>query len=43
MKLELNMKYCETVYRRYRKSSKESKGKILDELKKGGNKSPSAL
>ena len=32
MKLELNMKYCETVYRRYRKSSKESKGKILDEL-----------
>jgi hypothetical protein len=26
------MKYCETVYRRYRKSSKESKGKILDEL-----------
>jgi len=26
------MKYLETVYQRYRKSSKESKGKILDEL-----------
>jgi len=32
MKLELRMKYCETVYRRYRKASKESKGRILDEL-----------
>jgi len=26
------MKYLETVYQRYRKFSKESKGKILDEL-----------
>jgi len=32
MSLELRMKYCESVYRRYRKASKESKGKILDEL-----------
>jgi len=32
MKLELRMKYLETVYQRYRKSSKGSKGKILDEL-----------
>ena len=32
MKLELQMKYLETVYQRYRKSSKDSKGKILDEL-----------
>jgi len=32
MKLELQMKYLETVYQRYRKSSKHSKGKILDEL-----------
>lgn len=32
MRLELRMKYCETVYKRYHKSSKESKGKILDEL-----------
>lgn len=26
------MKYLETIYQRYRKSSKESKGKILDDL-----------
>jgi len=26
------MKYLETIYQRYRKASKESKGKILDEL-----------
>lgn len=32
MRLELRMKYCETVYRRYRKASKESKARILDEL-----------
>jgi len=32
MKLELRMKYLETVYKRYRKSSKPSKTKILDEL-----------
>jgi hypothetical protein len=32
MKLELRMKYCETVYRRYRSASKESKARILDEL-----------
>ena len=32
MKLELRMKYCETVYRRYRNASKESKARILDEL-----------
>lgn len=32
MKLEMRMKYLEAVYQRYRKSSKESKGKILDEL-----------
>ena len=32
MKLELRMEYLETVYQRYRKSPKESKGKILDEL-----------
>ena len=32
MSLELRMKYCETVYKRYHKASKESKAKILDEL-----------
>ncbi|MGB3861985.1 MAG: hypothetical protein WA915_07850, partial [Candidatus Aminicenantaceae bacterium] len=32
MRLELRMKYCETVYRRYRNASKESKKRILDEL-----------
>ena len=32
MSLELRMKYCETVYRRYRKASKESKARILDEF-----------
>ncbi|MFQ5976425.1 MAG: transposase family protein [Candidatus Hydrothermarchaeales archaeon] len=32
MKLELRMEYLETIYRRYRQSPKESKGKILDEL-----------
>ncbi|NVM27054.1 MAG: transposase family protein, partial [Desulfobacterales bacterium] len=32
MRLELRMKYCETVYRRYRNASKESKARILDEL-----------
>jgi hypothetical protein len=32
MILELRMKYCETVYRRYRNASKESKTRILDEL-----------
>ncbi len=32
MRLELRMKYLETIYKRYRQSSKESKGKILDEL-----------
>ena len=32
MRLELRMNYLETVYQRYRKSSKESKAKILDEL-----------
>ena len=32
MRLELRMKYCETVYRRYREASKESKARILDEL-----------
>jgi len=32
MRLELCMKYCETVYRRYRNASKESKARILDEL-----------
>ena len=32
MSLELHMKYCETVYRRYRNASKESKARILDEL-----------
>jgi hypothetical protein len=32
MRLELRMKYCETVYRRYRDASKESKARILDEL-----------
>lgn len=32
MKLELRMEYLETIYKRYRKSFKESKGKILDEL-----------
>lgn len=32
MRLELRMKYLETVYQRYSKVSKESKGKILDEL-----------
>ena len=26
------MNYLETVYQQYRKSSKESKGKILDDL-----------
>lgn len=31
MKLELRMNYFETVYKRYQKSYKESKGKILDE------------
>ena len=32
MELELRMKYVERVYQRYRKASKGSKGKILDEL-----------
>ena len=32
MKLELRMKYLEMIYQRYKRSSKESKGKILDEL-----------
>ena len=32
MRLELRMKYCETVYRRYHNASKESKTRILDEL-----------
>lgn len=32
MRMELRMKYCETVYRRYRNASKESKARILDEL-----------
>jgi len=32
MRLELCMKYYETVYRRYRNASKESKARILDEL-----------
>jgi hypothetical protein len=32
MELELRMKYCETVYRRYRNASKDSKARILDEL-----------
>jgi len=32
MRLELRMIYLETIYQRYRKASKESKGKILDEL-----------
>jgi len=32
MRMELRMKYCETVYRRYRDASKESKARMLDEL-----------
>jgi len=32
MKKELRMEYLETTYKRYKKSSKESKGKMLDEL-----------
>ena len=32
MRMELRMKYCETVYQRYHKASKESKVRILDEL-----------
>lgn len=32
MRVELRMKYLERIYKRYRKASKESKGKILDEL-----------
>lgn len=32
MLLEHRMKYMETIYKRYRKASKGSKGKILDEL-----------
>jgi len=32
MRLELRMRYLERIYKRYRKASKESKGKILDEL-----------
>ncbi len=32
MRIELRMKYLETIYLRYRKASKESKCKILDEL-----------
>jgi hypothetical protein len=32
MELELRMKYVEKIYQRYRKASKESKGRILDEL-----------
>ena len=32
MRMELRMKYCETVYERYHKASKESKARILDEL-----------
>jgi len=32
MKLELRMNYLETIYQRYRKVSKKSKGRILDEF-----------
>ncbi|MFW6129152.1 MAG: hypothetical protein ACOC6P_02775 [Candidatus Aminicenantaceae bacterium] len=32
MRLELRMKYLEKTYKRYKKASKESKSKILDEL-----------
>lgn len=32
MRLELRMKYLETIHQRYRQASKRSKGKILDEL-----------
>jgi len=32
MRRELRMRYVERVYRRYREASKESKGRILDEL-----------
>ena len=32
MRLELRMKYLEKIYQRYKKASKESKSKILDEL-----------
>ena len=32
MELELRMKYVERVYQPYRKASKGSKGRILDEL-----------
>jgi len=32
MRRELRMKYAETVYKRYRKATKPSKTKILDEL-----------
>lgn len=32
MRMELRMKYCETVYKRYHKASKETKTRILDEL-----------
>ena len=35
MSLELRMKYCESVYRRYRKASKESRGLTLNVLKSG--------
>ncbi len=32
MRLELRMRYLEAIYERYRKASKESKGRILDEF-----------
>ena len=32
MRMELRMKYCETIYQRYQKASRESKARILDEL-----------
>jgi len=32
MRLELRMKYLETIYQRYHRASKRSKGRILDEL-----------
>jgi hypothetical protein len=32
MELKLRMKYGDKIYQRYRKASKESKGRILDEL-----------
>jgi hypothetical protein len=32
MRLELRMKYLETIHPRYRQTSKQSKGKISDKL-----------